>query len=117
MTCPDFLLQDAPMSERKRVIQIALANCEIVRDIGTDQMNAIEDPDLREDVQKMRCAALMAIPPAMAALRTDTLEDFNLHEREFRTLYDKVKGSVKSYLWDFSDSARDCLWPLADEVM
>jgi hypothetical protein len=109
--------ENGTIDERKTAIQVCLNNCAITRDIGTDLMNKIADQDLREDICKMRAAALEAIPLGEAALRADVLEDFNGRVGEFLSQYGNLISSVKNYLWDYSDSVRDYLWPLTEEVM
>ena len=105
------------MDEQKKAIQIGLKNCAITRDVGTEQMGLKLDPDLHEDICKMRAAALEAIPLGEAAMRAKTPEDFNRSAGEFRSQYVNLICSVKSYLWDYSDSVRDALYPLIEEVM
>ena len=112
----EFPDKSAGLETRKQAVRLALSNCYITRDIGTEQMN-LKDSDLVDDLRHMRAAALTAIPLAEAALRADTLEDFNNREGEFRREYVNLIRSVKSFLWDAKGSARHHLWPLIEELM
>lgn len=116
LTHVDFPQEADTLFARKSAVQLALVNCEIVRDICTDQMH-VEEQDLRDDIHQMRVAALLAIPIAEASLRIETEGDFNQREREFRSHYAKLIQSVKYFLWDGGPVTRRFLWPLVDEVM
>ena len=107
----------ADLEARKQAIILALYNCGITRDIGTNQMNAHEDPDILEDICHMRAAALAAIPLGQAALKARTPDDFTQAEKEFRTQYVNLIGSVKSFLWDAKGPTRNHLWPLVEDLM
>jgi hypothetical protein len=97
-------------------IELALENCRITRDIGTDQMN-LPHGDLLDDIHNMRAAALAAIPIAEAAVKASTLNDFNRLEGEFRAQYDNLIRSVKSFLWDAGPQSKRHLWPLVGDLM
>ena len=108
---------DGTMEERKKIIEAALRNCQITETVAQDQMTKVCDPMILEDICEMRRSALLAIPLAEAALKADSLESFNKLSGEFRSRYGTLIGSVKSYLWDASESSKRYLWPLVEEVM
>jgi hypothetical protein len=107
----------ANLEARKQALVIALNNCYITRDIGTEQMRAMQDRDILEDIYQMRAAALTAIPLGESALRASTDDDFAKAEREFRAQYVNLISSVKSFLWDAKGPTRNHLWPLVEELM
>lgn len=107
---------NATLDVRKAAVEAALSNCRITRDIGTDQMN-VSNGDLLDDIHNMRAEALAAIPIGEAAVRAGTLNDFNHLEGEFRTQYDNLKSSVKSFLWDAGPQSKRHLWPLVGDLM
>lgn len=116
-TPPHFTENNPDIEARKKSIELALANCRITRDVGTEQMNLAMDEDLRDDIHKMRAAALAAIPFGEAALRKSTLEDFNCAEKEFRIRYAILVSSVKAFLWDAGPASKRHLWPLVGDLM
>lgn len=115
-TPPQFPGTGATIEEKRKAIELALANCRITRDVGTDQMNIVKDAELKEDICNMRVAALLAISAAEKALKAK-LEDFDDAEREFRELYGNLIRSVKSFLWDAGPVIRQTLWPLVEDLM